>query len=745
MISSIAGCTARVVVVFVAFWMAPLAAGGPSQDEATRALLERAAAVTPHPRQLAWQEREFLCFIHFGINTFTGREWGTGFEDPALFFPEEFDAEQWVESAKSAGMKGFVLTTKHHDGFCLWQTRYTTHGVASSPWRNGKGDVVRDLAAACAKHGMSLGVYLSPADLYQIENPDGLYGNGSSYSRRPIPRPVPGRPFPADAPRFEYEVDDYNEYFLNQLYELLTEYGPIHEVWFDGAHPKRKGGQTYVYDEWYELIRTLAPDAVIAIKGPDVRWCGNEAGHTRPAEWSVIPLGGTPDEWDWPDLMAQDLGSVEKLREGSFLHWYPAETNTSLRHGWFWRDEDQVVKSAREILDIWYRSVGGNTVFLLNLTPDRRGLIPDRDRAVLREVGDTLRGTFAKNLVQGGTARASNMRVDFAAALAVDGDPQTCWMPGDWSGPVELAVWLPEARRFNRIVLQEQIRDHGQRIASFAVDVVVEGEVREVATGTTVGYKRICRFGTVESGLIRVRILDARVCPTLAEIGLYLEVEPMRAPEIRRDREGNVTFLGRGSTAAIRYTLDGTEPTAASPLFRDPIPLPRSGEVRARGFDLDGAPGPVAQSAFDVAKLRWRVVACDSEEPLHGNEAAKAIDDDPSTIWHTAWATANPPHPHFIAIDLGEELELAGFTYLPRAEGLNGTIKTYAVHVSEDGEQWGEPVVVGEFANIANNPIEQRVAFERPMTARFLRLEARSSAKDDPWTSAAEIGIITKR
>ncbi len=503
--------------VVVAVWL--LAGGLVCGDE----LAERAANVRPAPRQLAWQELEFTCFIHFGVNTFRGVEWGDGKEDPKIFNPTELNTDQWCETAKAAGMKLMLFTAKHHDGFCLWPTRYTDHSVASSPWKDGQGDVLAELARSCRKYGLKLGVYLSPADLYQIENPQGLYGNLSEYTERVIPRPVASRPF-ADKRTFRFKADDYNEYFMNQLFELLTEYGPIHEVWFDGAHPKRKGGQQYTHSQWYALIRELAPEAVIAIKGPDVRWCGNEAGHTRPAEWSVIPIGNTPDKWDWPDMTGADLGSMEKIRQvmdkGGFLHWYPAETNTSIRHGWFWRDERQGVKSADEILDIWYRSVGGNTLFLLNVPPDRRGLFSERDCRVLRQVGRTLERTFAVNLADGakpGSSTGHNI------GRILDGDPYTCWTAGDGDEQAELTVVLPQSRQFNRVMIQEQIRDFGQRIARFAVDARIDGQWKQIAADTVVGYKRICRVDTVSTDAVRLRILQSRAAPTVSEFGLYYE------------------------------------------------------------------------------------------------------------------------------------------------------------------------------------------------------------------------------
>lgn len=229
-----------------------------SRADTLGVIIEKAAYVGPTPRQMQYQRTEYIGFIHWGPNAFSRREWGTGKEDETLFNPSEADTDQWCRVMKAAGMRMVVLTAKHHDGYCMWQSRYTKHGVVGSPWMGGKGDVLRDLSESCQKYGLKLGVYLSPADLYQIENKDGYYGNLSEYTERTIPRPIEGRPF-ADKRSFRFKADDYNEYFLNQLFELLTEYGPIHEVWFDGATPKSKGGQTYTYAAWYELIRTLAP------------------------------------------------------------------------------------------------------------------------------------------------------------------------------------------------------------------------------------------------------------------------------------------------------------------------------------------------------------------------------------------------------------------------------------------------------------------------------------------------------
>ncbi|MBQ9661486.1 MAG: alpha-L-fucosidase [Bacteroidales bacterium] len=469
-------------------------------DDSPETVLAKAVRVVPTPQQLHALENGFAAFVHFGPNTFTGVEWGNGKEDPAVFELREADTDQWCAIFRDAGMKRVILTAKHHDGFALWPSRYTTHGVASSPY---PGDVVKSLAASCRKYGLEFGFYLSPADLYQMEAPDGLYGNGSASTLRTIPRAVPGRPF-ADTRTFSCEVDDYNEYFMNQLFELLTEYGPVSEVWFDGAHPKRKGGQQYNYLAWKELIRTLAPDAVVFGK-EDLRWCGNEAGQTREAEWNVIPYADDPATMNmFADLTDDDLGSRERLlsqKKPFWLHYQPAETDVSIRDGWFWRnDDEQSVRSADNVFDIWERSVGGNSILLLNVPPDRQGRISPRDSAVLAGVGHRIRETYGNDLLSG-------------ARLKV--------IPGLTRNLPSYEYTLPLAIRFNRFELRENLAG-GERVESFALDVWTDGW-QELARGTNIGSRRILRFPEQNALRLRVRILAARAEPQIASAAAYLD------------------------------------------------------------------------------------------------------------------------------------------------------------------------------------------------------------------------------
>lgn len=461
-------------------------------------LVSKAASVVPSERQLRWQALEFQAFVHFGMNTFTDREWGEGTEDPKIFNPTDFDAGQWVEAVRAAGVRGLIVTAKHHDGFCLWPSRFTEHSVKSSPWREGKGDVVREVSAACGKAGLAFGVYLSPWDRHEPS-----YG---------------------DSPR-------YNEHFKNQLHELLTNYGEISEVWFDGACGEGPNGKRQVYDwaGYFALIRELQPGAVISIMGPDARWIGNEAGVTRESEWSVIPVVGfddLPDEKNpggiaHLDAQAKDLGSfgriAEVARSGGRLLWYPGQVDVSIRPGWFYHAaEDNKVKTLDQLLDIYYTSVGGNAQLLLNVPPDKRGRIPENDVQRLKELGDRLNATFAVNFTEGA-------KVEMGHGLTlVDGVDRRGRATGysKRGGDVFLFA-LGVARSFNVAMLMEDI-GQGQNVEAFALDVwngagpitdhnfFEQTGWREIAKGTTIGWKKLLRFTTVTAEWVRVRILRAR-------------------------------------------------------------------------------------------------------------------------------------------------------------------------------------------------------------------------------------------
>ncbi|WP_431432771.1 alpha-L-fucosidase [Bacteroides hominis] len=435
--------------------------------------VDMAARLVPTPQQLEWQQMELTAFLHFGINTFTGREWGDGKENPALFNPTDFDAEQWVRSLKEAGFKMAILTAKHHDGFCLWPTKTTEHSVAASPWKDGKGDVVRELRDACDKYGIKFGVYLSPWDR-----------NASCYG---------------DSPK-------YNEFFIEQLTELLTNYGEVHEVWFDGANGEGPNGKKQEYD-WTAIlstIRRLQPRAVTAIMGDDVRWVGNERGLGRETEWSATVL--TPGTYARCEeqnkalgvkATSKDLGGRDMLVNARELFWYPSEVDVSIRPGWFYhQQEDNQVKSLKHLTDIYFKSVGYNSVLLLNIPPDRRGRISDADVNRLKEFADYRKEIFADNRVKGGlkawTARLGDTRV----------------------------YQLKPKSEINVVMLREDI-SKGQRMEAFTVEALTADGWKEIAKGTTVGYKRLIRIPAVEARQLRVKIDACRLAANISEVAAY--------------------------------------------------------------------------------------------------------------------------------------------------------------------------------------------------------------------------------
>lgn len=435
--------------------------------------VDMAARLVPSKQQLAWQKTELTAFLHFGINTFTGREWGDGKEDEALFNPSELNTEQWVRTLKECGFKMVILTAKHHDGFCLWPTKTTKHSVASSPWKNGKGDAVAELKKACDKYGMKIGLYLSPWDR-----------NASCYGDSPA----------------------YNKFFIEQLTELLTNYGEVNEVWFDGACGEGPNGkkQVYDWDTFYKTIKRLQPNAVMAIMGDDVRWVGNESGMGRDAEWSSTALAPGVYERSASvnkelgiNAQSKDLGSRNILAKAKELFWYPSEVDVSIRPGWFYHaSEDSQVKSLEKLTNIYFQSVGYNSVLLLNIPPDKRGLIHENDVQRLKEFAAYIKGTFADNKVLKGN------------------------LPWKASAGTSKIYTLKPGSNINTVLLQEDI-SKGQRIESFVIEVFSNNKWKEVANGKSVGYKRLARFPVCSASKLRITIKESRLAANIGNVGAY--------------------------------------------------------------------------------------------------------------------------------------------------------------------------------------------------------------------------------
>ncbi len=670
----------------------------------------------PSERQLRWHDMKYYAFVHFSPNTFTDKEWGYGDESPEVFNPTQLDCRQWARIVKEAGMEGIVITAKHHDGFCLWPSQYTEHSVKNSPWKNGKGDVIRELREACDEYGLKLGIYLSPWDR-----------NNAAY----------GTP-------------EYIEYYRNQLRELLTNYGEVFEVWFDGAN----GGDGYyggaretrridnrTYYDWVntrQIVRDLQPMAVMfSDAGPDIRWIGNERGYAAETNWCTMDASKL-----FPGVSG--LNSILQSGVEDGPDWIPAEVNTSIRPGWFYhKSEDARVKSVNQLIDIWYHSVGMNGNFILNLPPDQRGLIHENDVESLKGLKRYLDEAFSVDYSDSAKAGASNVRSGsdkFAAGNAIDNDPESYWATDSEVRNASLEINFPAATEVNAILIQEYIA-LGQRVKSFSVEARSGDGFRQVAEGTTVGNRRIVKFPKTSTDALRINI-RAKACLLISNVEVYQVPEMIGRPRIVRDKEGLVKIFSDSPDPVYRYTVDGSEPTAESTRFTEPFVFAQPGEIRAKAFvQDDSVESETVTAEFDVPKARWSIeTSCGSGK---WNPAINAIDGSPDSFWASDRESGKLPCD--VTIDLGETLSLKGFTYLPRQDGRSqSSISHYRVAASRDGRTWTAIVRTGEFSNISNNPVLQKVRFRRPVEARWLRLTGLDNAGSEGGISVAELGVITR-
>jgi alpha-L-fucosidase len=654
----------------------------------------------PSQRQLDWHQLEYYGFIHFNMNTFSDMEWGMGNEKPEQFNPTDLDARQWARIARAAGMKGLIITAKHHDGFCLWPSAFTEHSVKNSPWRNGEGDLIRELSDACKAEGLKFGIYYSPWDR-----------NHEAYGSQ-----------------------EYIAYMRNQLAELLTHYGDIFEVWFDGANggtgfygganEDRKVDKKSYYDWEYTfaLVRNLQPDAVIfGDAGPDVRWVGNEYGFAYETTWSTLlrdsVYAGMP-EYSEKYAKGQENGT----------HWVPAESDVSIRPGWYYHAyEDHKVKSLSQLVDIYYKSIGQNSSLLINIPVDKRGLVHEKDEEQLLKLAQKIKDDFADNLAITANVTATNFRgKGFEPRQVLNDEPDRYWATADGVISGSIILELPKEQTVNRFLVREYI-PLGQRIKSFILEAETPTGWKTIYNGTTVGAKRIIRFDSVSTRKIRFNVIDAKGPITISEIGLYHAPKLVEPPVIERNREGQISLNAAEKGLDIHYTLDGTAPTVESKLYKQPFRLEKPGKVSA--VVIDPASGKISESGsrnFDVPKAKWAVNKMTEK-------AENAIDENRNTFWKSS--------DNQIVIDLGEELLLFGFTYLPpQNRYMSGVISEYLFSSSLDGTNWIE-LAKGEFANIHNNPVDQQIRFE-PAKARFIRLSA-TATTDKESAAFAEVGIIT--
>ena len=664
----------------------------------------------PSERQIAWHGLEYYAFIHFNMNTFTNMEWGLGGEDPQWFNPTELDCRQWAKVCKDAGMKGIILTAKHHDGFCLWPSSYTEHSVKNSPWKDGKGDVVQELADACQEYGLKFGIYLSPWDR-----------NHADY----------GKP-------------EYLTYFRNQLRELMTNYGEVFEVWFDGAN----GGTGYygganeerkidrkTYYDWEntrKIVRELQPGAcMFSDAGPDIRWVGNEEGWAMETNWAPIRR----------DEFYPGSPNYKELRTGheDGTHWVPAEVDVSIRPGWYYhKSEDHKVKTLPHLLDIYYNSIGRNASLLINFPVDTRGLIHERDVEQIMKLADAVKADFADNLANGKKVNATNIRGNskkYAPGNLTDGNPDTYWATDDDVIKASVIVDLEKETEFNRFLVQEDIR-LGQRVKQFTVEILTGEDWQEIASETTIGRKRILRLPNVTASKVRLNILDAKAGPVISNLELYKAPKVLEQPIVQRNKDGMVTIGGFDNGLDIYYSLDGSQPDENSLKYTKPFLLNSKGVVNAVVADPETSKqSPVAKAEFDVVKTKWEIIG-----DYKGIEHSELIfDGNPNT----AWTVRNQPPVDFV-IDMGEKLNISGFRYLPDQGRWNpGIIFNYEFYVSSDGKTWGKPLSSGEFSNIRNSPVWQEKSFD-VTSGRYIKFRAITPAEENGRVGIAEFDIITK-
>ncbi|MES2517306.1 MAG: alpha-L-fucosidase [Bacteroidota bacterium] len=424
------------------------------------------AQVLPSTKQIQWQQMETTLFAHFTVNTYTDKEWGEGTESPTIFNPANLDARQWAKAAKEGGFKMIILTAKHHDGFCLWPSKYTNHSVKSSPWKDGKGDVVKEVSDACREAGIKFGVYLSPWDRHEPT----------------------------------YGTDKYNDYYKSQLRELLTNYGEISEVWFDGAKGENAKDMKYDFQGYWNIVRQLQPNAVLFSDiGPDVRWVGNEKGFAGETCWSTI----TTDNM----AIGKDDSKYLNVGDANGKYWITPECDVSIRKGWFYHEsENNTVRTPQNLVDLYYKSVGRNGLLLLNIPPNKSGLFDETDIASIKEFRSILNETFANNLAKG---KAPSMLTDNKLNTSITLQPNQIW-----------ELNFKQSVQFDRVSLQENIAK-GQIIESLTIQYWDGGSWQNLCNATTVGYKKLLKTNLVETNKVRMKIHKAKGTVNLAEIGFY--------------------------------------------------------------------------------------------------------------------------------------------------------------------------------------------------------------------------------